>query len=658
MSLNLSEHYGDGEKRPTANTEVLLKALLEQAQHQTQLLEALRSGGSLDACLLEKIGRIACMTANETHHNSSQLAAVVKTLSELLAMYRSVHPEQALQLDRLAKLEAQMLECCPPKVSIETICRDEPCQPYCGVRRGDGYSVKSRGSVPAIQASEGPHEPWTIRPHGLNEDDEVLPQVGQGPLVGAIVPVAATPHVLDFRSGGSPAPAGAQEPVTFRTFSESGVSTGVWPPDMSGAKAGDVVVMSGNLWLKLSVDSGKTFTDLKFTDLFAADKTYGGWAGDQVIHYSPSIDCFVLYVQSAVGAKGTANQTKSVVKVALASPADLKKFKGAKAAWRRQWDFTSDDFGLNAWLDFPDITIGTGFLYINTNAFARSYDSAGKAQNAFAGKLFFELRLSELKAGGTLNFSYAVCTDNLSYGSPTQNIGDENYWAAHIDNSALRIYSSKGGDPNFQWRERKLNANWPLAALDANKVRDIVSSAPDSGDWISEDHRIIGATRVNNQLWFAWSAAKGDGGAGGFSFPQPHVQIAKFDLNQDYKLVEQSQIWNADVAFAYPSLTTNSNNEVGISLAWGGGKSFGSHAVGIFGDFVMWFGEASDRTSTVATPTRFGDYLHVRLAHPDTRFFSAFGYAVRKDATLAPPERVDYLYVEFGREAVPASPLH
>jgi hypothetical protein len=657
MTFKPSDHSGNPEgSRP--NGDGLLRALLEQAQHQTQLLEALRDAAGLDACLLDKIGRIACMTANETHQNSAQLAAMAKTLAELLAMYRSVHPDQALQLDRLAKLEAQMLECCPPKPPVDPICHYEPCQPDGGIRRGDGYSVKSRGRVEAVQVSDGPHEPWTIAPHGLNEDDEVLPQVRQGPLVGPMIPVAATPHVLDFRSGGGPAPAGAQEPVTFRTFSQSGVTTGVWPPDMSGAKAGDVVVMSGNLWLKLSVDSGKTFSDIKFTDVFAADKTYGGWAGDQVIHYAPAIDCFLLYVQSKVGAKGTANQSKSVVKVALASPADLKKFKGGKAAWRRQWDFTSDDFGLNAWLDFPDIAVGAGFVYINTNAFARTYDSAGNAQNAFAGKLFFELPLRELKAGTGFNFSYAVCTDALSYGSPTQNIGDENYWAAHIDNSALRIYSSKGGDPNYQWRERTLKSNWPLAALDVNKVRDIVSSAPDSGDWISEDHRIIGATRVNNQLWFAWAAAKGDGGAGGFSFPQPHIQIAKFDLGQDYKLIEQAQIWNADIAFAYPSLTTNSNNEVGISLAWGGGKSYGSAAVGIFGDFVVWFGDASDRTSTVSSPTRFGDYLHVRLAHPDTRFFSAFGYAVRQDATLAPPERVDYLYVEFGREAVPSSGLH
>jgi hypothetical protein len=40
-------------------------------------------------------------------------------------------------------------------------------------------------------------------------------------------------------------------------------------------------------------------------------------------------------------------------------------------------------------------------------------------------------------------------------------------------------------------------------------------------------------------------------------------------------------------AYAFPSLATNTESEVGVSLAWGGGStsSFGSHAVGLMGDF-------------------------------------------------------------------------
>jgi hypothetical protein len=434
----------------------LLQELLDQARTQTKILSEIKVDTELDVCLLDKIGRIVCINANETHKNAQLLTTIRDSLNLLLEIYKSVHPEQALQLDKIAKLRDELHKCCPPEEHIDLVCKYEPCEPNGGIRRGDGYSMKSRGFVNAVQVSEE-HEQWEIQPRTLN-DIEDLPQVPQGPLVGLLIPVAPTPHVLDFRSGGG-TPPGGQAPVTFRTFSENGVTTGIWPPDMSGAKGGNVVVMSGNLWLKLSVDSGKTFSDVKFTDVFAADNTYGGWAGDQVIHYVPQIDCFVLYVQSNVGAQGSANPSKNVIKVALANPADLKKFSGGRQAWRRQWDFTSDDFGLNAWLDFPDVSYGNAFLYINTNTFTRTYDAAGKPSDAFQGKLFFELPLKELQAGIGFNYYYALCSDNLVYGSPTQNIGDENYWAAHINNATIRIYSSKGSDANYFWRERKLAAS-------------------------------------------------------------------------------------------------------------------------------------------------------------------------------------------------------
>ena len=217
------------------------------------------------------------------------------------------------------------------------------------------------------------HEPWEIvydQPH--HEEDDKLPRVPQGALFAQLKPSAPTPRVMNFMSGPGPAPSGGQEAVSFRTFTTSGV-VGVWPPDMTGARGGDVVLMSGNLWFKLSVDGGKTFTDISFTSVFDVEATYGGWGSDPVVIYVPQIDAFVFYVQSRVGAQGTANQSKSVVKVALASPAELKKFAGGKAAWRRQWHFTSDDFGLGAWMDFPGISFGDSFLYINTNTYTRTY---------------------------------------------------------------------------------------------------------------------------------------------------------------------------------------------------------------------------------------------------------------------------------------------
>lgn len=633
--------------------------LLDELREQTRLLSEIRQAVELDPCLLEQIGHITCLTANEVHESTLQLKAIREPLEALAEMYRTVHPNAALEFERFAKLRAELTRCCPPQDACGPICHFEPCERHGGISVGDGYSAKSRGYVGAVEVP-AKHGRWEIVQRPRHEDDEELPGVALGPFVSQIVPSTPSPKPLDFRSGTS-TPPGAQGPVGFRTFTQTELAAN-WPPDMSGARGGDVVLMSGNLWLKISVDGGKTFTDLDFTKLFEADKTYGGWAGDQVVHYIPAIDCFVLYVQSFTG-KG-ANANRNVVKVALASQADLKKFAGGRAAWRRQWHFTADTFGLgSSWMDFPDITYGQNFLHVNTNVFA------GKT-----GKLFFELPLADMQGGKGLSFLFAFIDDKtIQSGSPAQNVqGDEFYWAAHANNSKMRIFSSRGGDPNYAWREREV-ANWARVANN-----DVAAKAPDSDDWISEDHRIIGATRVDTQLWFAWTAASGDGGYGGFKFPFPHVHVVKFDIAQDFKRVDQMQVWNADHAYAYPSLTTNSDNEVGISLAWGGGFSlFGSHAVGILGDFVVWYGAASDATvlrkkidangkivldgsgNPVIDATRFGDYLHVRLAHPDKRYFGAFGYAVKKDASVAAPERgkFQYSYIEFGRKKLEPSPI-
>lgn len=614
-------------------------------------------------CLLEKIAKQSCTILNEVHWQTELQRQIARSLESFYQLYKSVHPAEAVQYERIAKLEAELEKCCPKDKAPEPICKFEPCDDG-HLTRGNGSSIKSKTYVEIVPFTEEQREPWQIMPRVLNEEDDSLPVVAQGSIFGKIVPSPATPKVQDFRSGGFPV--GSQQPVSFRTFTNSELAAN-WPPDMSGAKGGDVVLMSGNLWLKISVDSGKTFTDLDWTKLFDLNAGYGNWAGDQVIHYIPKIDCFILYVQSFQVTSG-ANINKNIVKIAMASQADLKKYAGGRKAWWRQWDFIPETFNLgSSWMDFPDISFGDNFLHVNTNVFA-----------GVQGKLFYELPLADMLAGRGFSFLYAFISDEgkLLFGSPIQNIaGDQNYWSAHVDNSTIRLYSSNGGDPDFSWRDRKV-ANWPKTS-----DNNIISAAPDNADWCSEDHRIIGATRVNNILWFAWTASTGDGGGGGFKFPQPHIQIAKFDLNQDFKLTEQIQVWNADHAFAYPSLTTNSNNEVGISLSWGGSvslKYYGNHAVGILGDFVVWYGELSNITflrqkigadgklvvdaagNAVMAQTRWGDYVHVRLAYPDTRFFSAFGYAVLDDpATVAAPNKgkFDYLYVEFGREAVAPSPV-
>lgn len=615
-------------------------------------------------CLLDKIARTTCLTANEVHRNGAALESIAATLKALLEMYRTVNPGAALDYDRHAKLRADLEVCCPPEVTDDSICTYEPCLPA-GASHGDTWTVASRGRKPASEVPEK-IRPWSIVENPRHTGDKNIRTTPRGPFVGLLDPGKPTASPQDFRSGPGTAP-GAQSPVGFRTFTEAELKKS-WPPDMSGAKGGDVVLMSGNLWLKLSVDGGKTFTDIDWTKIFAKDTTYGGWAGDQVVIYVPSIDCFVLYVQSFNGTG--ANASVNAVKIAVASSADLKTYAGGQKAWTRQWDWTCADFGLSQrWLDFPDMTFGRDRLFVCTNVFAR--DAAGN--DSVAGKVVMTIPLVQLQAGGALDYLYAffdTSAEKRVMGSPAQNVtGNEFYWAHHVNNSKIRIYFWQEDD-TITSRERDV-FNWPAGGA--------VAAAPGGvGDWITQDdNRIVGATRRGNELWFAWTSASGQGTDGGLYFPYPQIQVARFDIGDDYKRVDQFAIWNPDFAFAYPSLVTNADNEVGVSLAWGGGPTFsGSHAVGILGDFVVWYGDASDTTverdliqagkvvkdpsgNPVLAPTRFGDYMHVRLAYPDTRFFGAFGYAVKNDPALAAPEvgKFVYSYVEFGRQYPEPNPV-
>jgi hypothetical protein len=164
----------------------------------------------------------------------------------------------------------------------------------------------------------------------------------------------------------------------------------------------------------------------------------------------------------------------------------------------------------------PDLSYGDAFLYLNTNVFLRSTDSAGNVVldkngnpiDTIQGKLFFELPLKELKAGAGFNYRMRIHRGGTDLQFSHAKHRRRKLLAAHVDNATMRIYSSKGTDSNYFWRERSLKANWPTASNSKTvKPEDnednVISAAPDSTDWISEDHRILGATKVGSQLWFA-----------------------------------------------------------------------------------------------------------------------------------------------------------
>lgn len=87
---------------------------------------------------------------------------------------------------------------------------------------------------------------------------------------------------------------------------------------------------------------------------------------------------------------------------------------------------------------------------------------------------------------------------------------------------------------------------------------------------------------------------------------------------------------------------------MGIALGWGGTKTFNANsAVGILGDFVVWYPELSD-----ASTQRWGDYITARQASHQAGMFAGFGYAILKDSTTTAGVKFDPFFILFGRSSI------
>ncbi|MDA2178533.1 hypothetical protein PDN34_18120 [Bacillus cereus] len=601
----------------------VLKTLVELQASHNNVLDKLTRQVDTVICVLEHISKNTCESLNE-EHTQTDLQNAIKTVSEaLLELYKTVHPDAALAYEKLEKVHKELLECCPSK-EPKPFCVYKPCE----LQELESGSRESRAGISkpnrVIGAPFPPAEHCDTEEEEPNEDKgrEVL----KGPFRGFVTPGREL-QLKDFRShSGGDDP----DPVVFGKYTAYGTTAtpmSTVAADISGAESGNVVLATGNWYAVYSTDGGNTFTSINPTTIFP-NTADGGFCCDQVIQYAPTIDRFIWLMQFNPGADG-----RNRLRIAAASPQDIINSKCT--AWT-YWDLTSAQFGFNNDMDYPDMSIGSNFLYI-------SADQRGQ------GLLVVRIPLNEIQAGGTINFQFTTPSDSISaYGSHiSQNTGDEVFWAGcgkPKDNGTLQVFSWAESSNSYFWRDVALNYNWPNGT--------ITSTAPDGNDWLKKldefpKYGVTGATRRGNELWFAWTASSGDGGHGGFNFTNPHVQVVKIDVKNGYKLLDHFPIWNNDHAFAYPYLATNDRGEVGVSLGWGGKKFYANSAVGILGDFVVWYPELSD----IAT-TRWGDFVTVRQASPQTGMFAGFGYAILKDSTKTAGYRFDPFYILFGRNSV------
>ena len=401
-------------------------------------------------------------------------------------------------------------------------------------------------------------------------------------------------------------------------------------PSGAGEPAGTIFATANwlNVW---STDGGTSFHPVDPHKVFP-DKPIG-FCCDQIVQYAPTIDRFIWLIQGC----GASCDNDPGFRLAVSSTADIGTY--AATAWT-YWDlpakFLASPFNnASPTVDFPDLSIGNNYLYL-------SWNLGPVGCTCDVGHQVARIPLTQLRAGGSIQIGITdPADDQQSWGGHlTQDTLDAIYWAGHKDSSHLRVFSMKESDDFYSWQDVQI-ASYATSGLS--------SKTPDGRDWMQKlsdfpKDAVLGATRVADDLWFAWTAGTDS------NFPQPHIEMAEIDRNS-FNLVQQVQIWNSNLAFGYPALATNlCTGEVGLSLVTGGNGNFENHAVGIWGDFSVFA-----TTNSNVGANRFGDFSTIRQAAPTLfnpgNLFLAFGYGIRNNAPLATGVATSVRYVLFGRPA-------
>lgn len=609
----------------------LLKSLLEQSSFQNKLLAAILERLDVSVCNLEKISKQTCLSLNEVHAQTALQKSVKESLDYLMLLQKEMHPGEVQHIEQLEKLKLELLKCCPKDEKEKPICLYDPCDT--GSQYRPKYRDTHKGAADPKKTEGAPYKPAPAKDDDEEMNETEAPDVPVGRFKGFIIP----------KKGVSPKEMGtaddSPDPVIFNRYTNTTVSSPAsrGAADISGADSNNVVLLSGNWYIDYSTDGGNTFLTIDPTTLFP-ETLAGGFCCDQIIQYVPGIDRFIWLLQYKQDSTGA-----NAYRLASASPQDI--INSRCTAWT-YWDLSSATFGIGTnWMDYPDLSAGNNFLYLSADV-------------VNIGLFITRISLNEIRNSSTINFNFTNASSGdlsasaisagsslrTSYGGHiSQNTGDEVFWAGHVDNGTMQIFRWHESSTSYSWRNLDVN-NWPQASVAS------ANSNGNGNDWLNKlsgfpKFAVIGITRRNNELWMAWTAGSGDGGHGGFSFPHPHVQVVKMDIN-NYHVIEQTQIWNPNHAFAYPCFSTNSRNEVGVVLGWGGGTILNANtAVGIMGDFVVWY-----RDGSTWSTNRWGDYVTARRSGTNDQLFAGFGFVITGNSTAN--YAFEPFYVVFGRKSV------
>jgi hypothetical protein len=360
----------------------------------------------------------------------------------------------------------------------------------------------------------------------------------------------------------------ASDPLTFFRNSDVGVPPRqASPQEVTTAIGENIVWYTGNTSVALSTDAGRTFTMFDPSNVLPDEGL--AFCCDQLVSYSPSYKLFVWVMQYwcdksclTTNSEGKAicrsDGVHNRIRIAVASPADLRaNASNPGAAWT-YWDVTPSTIGQpgNAWFDRSDLSVNPWNMNWSVDVLCGSGAS-----------LLGRISLEQLSHHGTVSLGYIV--DSPQRMQTAQGLGTTTtYFTGSNSGSQARI-----------WSWEPFSGTLFRHDIDHSSVPNFDNEikGTDGGNWYDRYGIFPGAVESSTLSGGTLYLAQGTGRAYCTAkcststptlkhvFDQPAILVTKYDVST-WKEIGERWLWNPTYAVGWPALQTDGVGEVGVSF--------------------------------------------------------------------------------------------
>jgi hypothetical protein len=331
------------------------------------------------------------------------------------------------------------------------------------------------------------------------------------------------------------------------------------------------------------------------------------------------------------------------------------KLSVSKDGMQTYWTYTTSPTNLdsswtNQMWDYPHIQLGADFLYMTWNMFDQF--------DFWIRTVILRWPLDALAVSNGFSFDFWYTNEWFTF-VPVSGAWHRMYWASNWpsippQNNRLRIWTWDEDSDTIFWVEKIVTAWTPTGRGDA-----VCGSV--IGNWAARyDQRVLTGARYSimnadrkepgrKVLAWWWNVAQGG------SFAQPYIEAAAF-WEDTLAQVDGGQgrpfVWNSTNCFAYPSVTPNKRQDLGMIFHYSSRESK-VPAVGytIADDFTDappgWFFYNVITSNARPSDNKWGDYNTVRVFEPTQKIWVGGSHFIRSSDGCLDCGRP--IYFVFGR---------